>query len=286
MIGLGTMGGPMARHIASVASTLYVYDRSTEALAAAVKDGGTAVESIADLIAHSDVVCTSLPDFHVFVQVAEGELLPAAREGQRFIDFGTTKASETVRLAAAFAERGARLVDAPVSGGGGGAKAGTLRVFAGGRAEDVEAVRPILEAVGDPARVVYCGPSGQGQAMKVVNQLGMGLVNAAVLEAASFGRRAGLDLAAMEQAIGGEGGFRGLFSAVLQKIGAGAGEDVGIKYGQLGAFSEEAGCMDHRLPISEALLEFCRDAELVTVEAGRPSPSFWRELTGRRPPTG
>lgn len=282
IIGLGTMGGSMVRHIAAVTTRLYVYDRSPEALAAAVGNGGTAAESVTDLVAHVDVVCTSLPDFHVFVQVAQDELLPAAREGQLFVDFGTTKATETVRLATAFAERGARLVDAPVSGGGGGAQAGTLRVFAGGRPEDVEAVRPILEAVGDPARVVYCGPSGQGQAMKVVNQLGMGLVNAAVLEAASFGTRAGLDLQAMEHAIGGQGGFRGLFSAVLQQIADGAGEDVGIKYGQLAAFGEEAGCMDHRLPISEALLEFCRDAELVTVEAGRPSPSLWRELTGRR----
>ncbi len=278
------MGGPMARHIASVASPLSVYDRAPVALAAAVANGATAAESVAELVSRSDVVCTSLPDFTVFVEVAQTELLPAAREGQLFIDFGTTTASETVRLAHAFAERGARLVDAPVSGGGGGAVAGTLRVFAGGRAEDVEAVRPILEAVGDPQRVVYCGSSGQGQAMKVVNQLGMGLVHAAVLEAASFGRRAGLDLEAMERAIGGDGGFRGLFSTVLAKMADGAGDDVGIKYGQLGAFSEEAGLMDHRLPIADALLEFCRDAELLTVEAGRPSPSFWRELCGRELP--
>ena len=117
---------------------------------------------------------TSLPSSDAFVRLAADILLPQARV-QVFIDFGTPTPPEFRRLAAAFVQQGAYLVDAPVSGGPSGAKQGTLYVFVGGDAAVVEQCRPLLEVVGDPAKTTYCGASGAGQVVKGVNQLMMGL---------------------------------------------------------------------------------------------------------------
>ena len=186
-IGLGAMGGPMARNLLAAGYALTGFDIDADRLDATVEAGAACGDSAADVVQRSEVVLTSLRSSAVWVEVAEAALVPNAREGQAFIDLGTVAPPETRRLAAAFAERGASLLDVPVSGGPGGSTSGTLRMFAGGDRAVYERCRPILEVLGDPERVVYMGPSGAGQVAKGVNQLAMGLADAAYLEAIALG---------------------------------------------------------------------------------------------------
>lgn len=282
-IGLGQMGGPMAHNLVKAGYAVRVYDLAPEKVQACVAAGATAALDAASVVPACDLVLTSLPYSHTFVSVAEEVLLPHAREGQIFVDLGTVKVAETQRLAAHFADRGAVLLDVPVSGGHGGAVAGTLRMFGGGDRTTFERLRPILAVLGDPAHIVYCGPSGMGQVVKGVNQLGMGLAAAAGLEAVAFGMLAGGDPEVMAEAIaqgvGGDSGWRKRIRETAAAVQAGRGEEIGIKFGQLAYFMEAAASMGFELPISRALHAFCQDGDLVAVEANRPSPSFWRELT-------
>ena len=177
-VGLGEMGGPMARNLLAAGYALIGYDLDGERLAGAADAGAMIGDSPADVVAKCDVILTSLPSSGSFVQVAEQEILPSVRSGQIMIDFGTVSSPETRRLAALFAEKGVDLLDVPVSGGGGGAQRAKLFMFAGGKKETVERCRPILETVGGSEDLTYCGPAGAGQAVKGVNQLMMGLGNA------------------------------------------------------------------------------------------------------------
>src|SRR5690606_14194441 len=108
------------------------------------------------------------------------QVLPRSRASQVFVDHTTAHVNDARRIAQRLAERGAALLDAPVSGGSGGAASGRLRIFVGGSREAMERVAAHLDAMGD--NVTYCGPSGAGQIVKIVNQLGMGLSAAVLLE--------------------------------------------------------------------------------------------------------
>lgn len=286
-IGLGAMGSSMARNIARAGYPVVLFDLDAAragaiAADAEVEEHVSIAESVYDLVTRSTIICTSLPHPPVFVSVAQKELLPAIRAGSVVIDFGTTLPSETRRLAAEFARVGAALVDAPVSGGAGGAEAGRLRVFVGGETEHIDCVRPVLGAIGDPDRIVHCGRSGQGQVVKACNQLMMGLVNAALLETAGLGLQAGVPAEVLDHALGGSGGARALLSAVLRRVSEGSAEEIGVKSLQLADYAEEASRSGWNLPLSAAIAEFLTDADLVVQEANRLSPSFLRELTSRR----
>jgi len=228
-------------------------------------------------------VLASLRSSAVWVEVAEGALVPNAREGQVFIDLGTVAPPETRRLAQAFAERGGSLLDVPVSGGPGGSASGTLRMFAGGERAVYERCRPILEVLGDPERVVYMGPSGAGQAAKGVNQLAMGLADAAYLEALAFGVRAGIDPEALARAIGGDEGWRSHFAGLARRVAEGTAEQCWVKFPELLYFLAESADRGQPMPLTEALHAFlaagdvsCRD------NMGRPTVSFWREAMSRQ----
>jgi len=279
-IGLGAMGGPMARNLIRAGYPLVAFDIDAERLAAVVEAGATRAESSPDAAKRGEVVLTSLRSSAIFVEVTENELLPNAREGQVLIDLGTTAPPETRRLAAAFGDKGATLIDVPVSGGPQGATNGTLRMFAGGDEAVYRRCRPILEVLGDPQRIVYCGPSGAGQVVKGVNQLAMGLGDAAYLEAIAFGVRAGVDPAAIRTAVGGEEGWRGHFGALAQRVVDGTAEGVVVKFPELPYFLREADERGIALPLTRALYAFCKAGDLSFHDnMRRPTVSFWRELT-------
>lgn len=277
-IGLGTMGGRMARRLLEAGHSVAGYDVDDAALEAFSGQGGRPAESTSEVLERTRVVMSSLPYSRTWVKVAEKELLPGARPGQTFIDLGTVEPPETRRLAAEFEERGAALLDAPVSGGPGGAESGTLRVFAGGRRETYERCLPLLEVLGDPDRIAYCGPSGCGQVTKAVNQLGMGLARAVMLECAAMGRLSGVDLSAVRRSVGGDSGWRRILADTLDRIGEGQGRHVGVKSMQLGHFLSEADERGYEMPITRAVHEFLKDAPRVVVESNRESPSYWVEL--------
>lgn len=286
-IGLGAMGGPMARNLLDAGCELVVFDIEDERVQARVAEEARAAASAKAVVGAAEVVFTSLPYSHTFVEVAEAELIPHAREGQVFVDLGTMAPPETRRLAEQFRAKGAHLLDVPVSGGPSGAEAGTLRMFAGGDRDVFERVLPLLHVLGEPDHVVYCGPSGAGQAVKGVNQLAMGLSNAAYLECAALAKLAGADLEAVRRGVGGETGWRLRLRNVIEQVMAGAGENVGVKYGQLAYYLAEGREGGFDLPLTRALHEFCEGAEKRVIEVNRPSPAFWHELTkGRRAEEG
>jgi 3-hydroxyisobutyrate dehydrogenase-like beta-hydroxyacid dehydrogenase len=282
-IGVGAMGGPMARNLLKAGYRLTVFDLDSEQVEACLSAGATAAKNAAELVKQSKIVLTSLPASIVFTEVAEADLLPNARSGQIFIDFGTTKVSETRRLAAELARKKAILLDAPVSGGSAGAEAGKLRIFVGGDPTAVGRCRPLLELLGEPERVVYCGLSGSGQIVKGVNQLAMGLGAAAYLEALAFGVRAGVTPDVIAQAVGGgEENWRAHFARIADHVLSGTPENADVKFPELPYFLDEAYEQSFDLPLTEALFNFCDAGSRDWLDnMGRQTVAFWYELLNR-----
>ena len=279
-IGLGNMGGRMAKNLHKAGYPLIGYDIDAAKCTALAAAGAPAAEDTTEVLKNSDVVMTSLRSSDIFCSVAEQHLIPNAREGHVFIDLGTTEVEKTLDIAMAFAEIGATLIDAPVSGVPHGSETGTLRIFVGGDAAVVEECRPILEVIGEPKYVVYCGPSGSGQIVKGVNQLAMGLGDAAFMEAMAFGVCAGVDPTAIREAVGLGEGWRGQFDRIAKRIIDGEGGTLVVKYPELPYFLAAAEASGFEIPLSEALYEFCKKESYEMFDnMNRPSRSFWRTLT-------
>ena len=279
-IGLGNMGGRMAKNLHNAGYPLIGYDIDAAKCTALTAIGATAGKDTTEVVQNNEVVMTSLRSSDVFCSVAEEHLIPNARDGQVFIDLGTTRVKETRDIAVALAEKGATLIDAPVSGGPQGSETGTLRIFVGGDAVSVEKCRTILEVLGEPQNVVYCGPSGSGQIVKGVNQLAMGLGDAAFMEAIAFGVCAGVDPVAIREAVGMGDGWRGQFDRIAKRIIDGEGGTLVIKYPELPYFLAAAEASGFEIPLTEALYEFCKNENYEMFDnMNRPSRSFWRTLT-------
>ena len=278
-IGLGNMGGRMAKNLHNAGYPLIGYDIDAAKCDALAATGATAGKDTPEVVNNSDVVMTSLRSSDIFCSVAEEHLIPNARDGQVFIDLGTSEVEKTRDIATAFAGKGATLIDAPVSGGPNGSETGTLRIFVGGDAAVVEKCRPILEVLGEPQYVVYCGPSGSGQIVKGVNQLAMGLGDAAFMEAMAFGVCAGVDPEAIRNVVGMGDGWRGQFDRIAKRILDGEGKTLVIKYPELPYFLAAAEASGFEIPLTKALYEFCKKGNYEMFDnMNRPSRSFWRTL--------
>ncbi len=279
-IGLGNMGGRMAKNLHNAGYPLIGYDIDTAKCTTLTAAGATAGNDTTQVVENSDVVMTSLRSSDVFCSVAEQHLIPNARDGHIFIDLGTTEVEKTREIETALTEKGATLIDAPVSGGPHGSETGTLRIFVGGDAEVVKKCRQILEILGEPKYVVYCGPSGSGQIVKGVNQLAMGLGDAAFMEAMAFGICAGVDPTAIREAVGMGDGWRGQFDRIAERIIDGEGKNLVVKYPELPYFLAAAEAAGFETPLTEALYEFCKNGNYEMFDnMNRPSRSFWRTLT-------
>ena len=274
------MGGRMAKNLHNAGYPLIGYDIDAAKCEALAATGATAGKDSTEVVKNSEVVMTSLRSSAVFCRVAEEHLIPNAREGQIFIDLGTTEVKNTRDIAITLTERGATLIDSPVSGGPHGSETGTLRMFVGGDAATVEKCRPILEVLGEPKYVVYCGPSGSGQIVKGVNQLAMGLGDAAFMEAMAFGVCAGVDPEALRNAVGMGDGWRGQFDKIAKRIIDGAGGNLVVKYPELPYFLAAAAEFRVEIPLTEVLYEFCKKGNYEMLDnMNRPAFSFWRALT-------
>ena len=280
-LGVGRMGGPMARNLLRAGYSVTVYDPDSTRLAECAAAGAEVAASAAAAVRQADVVLLSLRAA-AFADVARQALLPNARAGQVFMDMGTTEAHDTRRVACALSQKGAAMLDAPVSGGERGSEAGTLHIFVGGDEDVYERSRPILELLGEPEHVVHCGPSGCGQIAKGVNQLAMGLVDAAYIEAVAFGVRAGVNPAAIRQAVGGETGWRQRVARFAMMVEEGRADDVYTKFPELPYFLREAREQGFYLPMTEALFTFCDAGPPDWVDnMGRPRVSYWHEIMTR-----
>ncbi len=170
-IGLGIMGAPMAAHLVAAGHDVVGHNLSRPAVDRLVAAGGRAADSTADAVREADVVITMVPDSPDVESLAlePDGVYANAKPGTLHIDCSTIRPDVARRVAEAGAERGFRVVDAPVSGGEAAAVEGTLSIMAGGDVADVEAARPYLEVVG--GTVVHVGPAGSGQTVKAANQL-------------------------------------------------------------------------------------------------------------------
>lgn len=281
-IGVGAMGRPMVRNLLQAGYAVLAFDLKDENLQAVKELGATATKDLAELVRTAQVVMTSLPSSEAFINTAKQTLIPGARDGQIFIEFGTTTPPEMRRMAKAFADKGAHCLDVPVSGGPGAMDQKNLRMFAGGDEGIFRECLPLLKSIGGDKHIHYCGPAGNGQIVKGVNQLMMGLVVAAHTEAVAFGVRAGVDAELLKKAVGGEGWLRGDFARVAQSIAKGEGNCLGVKFRELPYCLREAHDAGLPLPVTEAVYNFCDKGERLVIDDNRPAPSFFHELTRKR----
>lgn len=206
-VGLGNMGMPMARRLPAGGYRVVGYDASAEIMREiAGLDGFTPAPGITEL--GTDMVLLCLPDSDVVehVLLAEG-LLDSVPSGGMVIDMSSSDPARTRALAARAADANVTLIDAPVSGGVAGARAGTLTIMVGGPPEAFDLARPVLAAIGK--RVVHAGGVGAGHAVKALNNLMSAAHLVVSSEALIAGRRFGLDPAVMLDIVNGSSGRSG-----------------------------------------------------------------------------
>jgi 2-hydroxy-3-oxopropionate reductase len=215
-IGLGIMGSPMAQHLVKAGHAVVGVDTSQERTAALVEAGGTAAESIEQAVKGADVVAIMVPDSPQVQAVLLGDdgVFAHAEPGTLVIDFSSIRPDITAELAKVGAERGLRILDAPVSGGEPGAVNATLSIMVGGSDDDFASAKPIFDTVGKT--IVHVGTNGAGQTVKAANQLIVAGNIELLAEAITFLKAYDVDIDAAVKVLGG--GLAG--SAVLdQKAG-------------------------------------------------------------------
>ena len=190
-IGLGNMGGPMAANLAKAQHHVTAFDLSDAAVQTAVEKGAHKAASAAEAVKGAEVVVTMLPAGKHVREVYEKDVLPNIAKGTVLIDCSTIDVDSARHVAQLAEKAGMEMIDAPVSGGVGGATAGTLTFMVGGKDGAFAKAKPILEKMGK--NIVHAGGSGNGQAAKICNNMVLGVSMIAVSEAFMLAKRLGLD---------------------------------------------------------------------------------------------
>jgi 2-hydroxy-3-oxopropionate reductase len=193
-VGLGSMGGPMASNLMEAGYDLVLYNRTREkAEKLAAGGGGEVAGTPRDVAQRCDIVITMLPGPSEVEAVVSGGagLLEGTRKSLLVVDMSTSSPTLARKLTRTARERGASMLDAPVSGGDVGAIEGTLSIMVGGDEGDFEHARPLFEVMGNT--VIHVGPDGAGQVVKAANQIVVALVMEAVSEALVLGAKAQVD---------------------------------------------------------------------------------------------
>ena len=192
-IGVGVMGEPMCRNMATKTRLpTRAFDLNKEALARLSSHGVQAQNSIEDVVTNSDFVFFSLPSGDVLKEIIYGErgVLALARPGQIFVDLSTTQVKLTREIADAITKRGAVYFDSPVARTREAAEAGTLAITVGGPEAHFDKIKPLLACVAN--EVVYCGSTGSGQILKLLNNMIVFEIVGALAEAIAIGEAAGM----------------------------------------------------------------------------------------------
>jgi 2-hydroxy-3-oxopropionate reductase len=200
-IGLGIMGKPMAENLIEAGYDLVAYNRTREK--AEELDGARVAETPKEVAEQSNIIITMLPDSPQVEEVLAGEegVLEGIKEGALVVDMSTISPVVTEGLAKKAEEKGASMLDAPVSGGDVGAIDGTLSIMVGGGEEDFERALPLFEVMG--GTVTHVGPVGTGQVVKAANQIVVALTIEAVSEALVLGSRGGVPPEKILDVLGG-----------------------------------------------------------------------------------
>jgi len=252
-IGLGAMGRPMALHLIKAGHELSVYARRAESAQPLVDAGARRLATPAEVAAVSEVVFTMVTagaDVEA-VALGEGGIIHGAKAGTVLVDMGTIPPGTARRIAAALAAKGIEAIDAPVSGGEVGAQNATLAIMAGGKAEVLARVRPLLERLGKT--LVHVGPNGAGQVAKACNQMIMVACIEAAAEAMLLAEKSGADPEKVRLALaGGSAGSRVLevFGARMTARNFKAGVEARLHHKDFGILLNEAVALGAPLPIA------------------------------------
>ena len=195
-IGLGNMGAPMAINLVKAGHSVKAFDLSQDAIARVTAEGGQAAKSVQDAATNAEVIISMLPaSAHVeglyLGTSSQVGLLADINQGALIIDCSTIAAATSQKVAKAAKEQGIGFIDAPVSGGTGGAIAGTLTFMVGSSDADLERARPVLEKMG--ANIFHAGAVGAGQTAKICNNMLLGILMIGTSEAIALGVANGLD---------------------------------------------------------------------------------------------
>ncbi len=268
-IGLGNMGAPMARNLAAAGHDVTGFD-----VVAPVPEGVTAAASSAAVADGADVVITMLPDGAVLRVVAD-EVIPVMGNSAVLLDCSTVDVESARAVADQAKAAGLAALDAPVSGGIGGAEAGTLTFMVGGAEDAFAKAAPLFEIMGQKA--VHCGPSGNGQAAKICNNMILGVTMIGTCEAFALADKLGLDRQAMFDVVSTSSGYSWTMNAYCPAPGIGPQSPADNDYKP--GFAAELMLKDLRLsqqaaeasdadtPMGRAATELY--AEFVEAEDGR-----------------
>lgn len=198
-IGLGNMGGPMAKNLLNAGHQVKVFDLVEASMASVVAEGGTASKSAADAVRGADLVISMLPaSKHVeALYLGDAGLITQLDADTLIIDCSTIAPESARKVAAAAAEAGFDMIDAPVSGGVGGAVGGTLTFMVGGTSKALDIARPLLEIMGK--NIFHAGDAGAGQVAKVCNNMLLAVLMTGTAEALQLGVNNGLDPAVLSE---------------------------------------------------------------------------------------
>ncbi len=212
-IGLGNMGGPMAANLAKAGHAVKGFD-----LVAPMPDGVTRVASAAEAAIGAEVIITMLPNGAILRSVA-AEVIPAMQTGAVLCDCSTVDVESARAVAELAGAAGLLALDAPVSGGIGGATAGTLTFMVGGTEDAFAKVQPLFAVMGQKA--VHCGTSGAGQAAKICNNMILGVTMIATCEAFALADKLGLDRQKMFDVVSTSSGYSWTMNAYCPAPGVG-----------------------------------------------------------------
>ena len=205
-IGVGVMGKPMSLNLIKAGYRMVVYDVNHKPLEELQGEGATIVKSSKEVSAEADIIITSLPKSEDVEKVILGEagVIEGIKPESIVIDMSTTDPSVSRKIARVLSKKGIKMLDAPVSGGQIGAEAGTLAIMVGGDEECYNRCLDIFNAMGK--KIYYCGGNGNGQVVKITNNLLAGINIVASAEALAMGVKAGVDLKVLFDAISASSG--------------------------------------------------------------------------------
>jgi len=212
-IGLGNMGAPMATNLAKAGHDVAGFD-----VAGTTAEGVRLADSLEAAVAGMDAVITMLPNGSILRQVA-AQAIPHMAQGTLFIDCSTVDVESAKNTAQAAEEAGIMPVDAPVSGGIGGASGGTLTFMAGGSTQAFAKAKPLFDIMGQKA--VHCGDAGAGQAAKICNNMILGVTMIATCEAFALADKLGLDRQKMFDVVSTSSGYSWSMNAYCPAPGVG-----------------------------------------------------------------
>ncbi|KNG95595.1 3-hydroxyisobutyrate dehydrogenase [Pseudaestuariivita atlantica] len=259
-IGLGNMGAPMAKNLAAAGHDVTGFDTVVSSV-----EGVAMAGSAAEAATGADAVITMLPNGAILRAVAS-DVIPAMQAGATLIDCSTVDVDSARAVAGDAAAAGLGFVDAPVSGGIGGASAGTLTFMAGGTAEAFAAAQPLFDIMGQKA--VHCGDAGAGQAAKICNNMILGATMIVTCEAFALADKLGLSREKMFDVVSTSSGYSWSMNAYCPAPGIGPqspadndyqpGFAADLMVKDLGLAQDAAASVDAATPIGAQALELYR----------------------------